>query len=381
MAKKSDLTRRDFLEVTAATSLGALAPACSSDGGSKGGGSGGAGGSGGSGDAGGPDVTIPPGKAAVAVTAHADVEAAVLTAIELSGGLDEIKPGDSVFIKPNAVHPAAVAPAIVTSPEVLAAVIRAVRARGAGHIVVGDRSARSFESQLVFDQTGLGQAALDAGADEIYAAPKPMDAPDDWVLVQPERWDEWWDSVGGILAMKRMLDADHLINVPVCKNHRWAVFSLTLKAFIGAIGDASRDHMHYTAADPNNLSRAIAIMNQIYSPLLNVIDATGALVNGGPEGVGTDAVRTAPGLIIASRDRVASDVVGAAVLRHEITKTTVPMPDVMHARLASERPWAHAQIVHGIERGLGISSADDLLLRFDGVAPAHASAIEALVRA
>lgn len=320
------------------------------------------------------DLSIPEGKAAVGVvggvTGPDAVEAAVRRAVALAGGLDAIQPGQTVFIKPNAVHPLVDGgPALVTSNAVLSAMITLVRERNPGKIIVGDRSARFFESDVVFEASGMGAAALAAGADEVYAAPKPSEAPDDWVLVQPPKWEETWEEAGGILVMKKILDADHLINMPVCKNHRWAVFSLALKNFIGGIGDDSRDPMHYTEGDPDRLSRDIVILNQPFQPLLNVLDAGSALLNGGPDGIFGDEVRADPGLILASRDRVALDVMGASILQHWITLTDIPKPDERHGFLTGLAPWKLPQIVAAQDLGIDLArAAADVLLRFDGVA-------------
>ncbi len=361
------ITRRDLLQTTGAA-LGAALAGC-----------------GDSATAAPPDdpiVPVPAGMASVGVVGNADVAAAVERAVALAGGINEIRPGQTVFIKPNAVHPvsgAAGFPAVTTSAAVLQAVIRLVRRRQPGRIIVGDRSARIFQSAFVFRLTGLREAALAAGADEVYEAPTPNQDADAWRLVQPPGWEETWRAQGGILAMRKILEADHFIDLPVCKNHRWAVISLSMKNLIGAIGDESRDPIHYTEGDADRISRDIAILNGAFRPLISIVDARAALINGGPEGVGTDRVTVAPGLIFASRDRVALDAAGASLLKFELGRTPVPMPDPMHALLTSTRAWALPQIVHGIERGLGVAGADRVALRFEGVP--DAAAIEAVFRA
>ena len=341
-----DLSRRAFLEASA---IGVAAVGCSGGddaepGGAKG---------------------VP-----VGVVGGSEVEAAVRRAIELAGGLGAVRPGDTVFIKPNAVHGSVSGlPGIVTSKEVLAAVIHAVRDMSPGRVIVGDRSARMFSSDFVFTNSGLADAALAAGADEVYAAPRPVDAPDDWVLVQPPAFEETWSAEGGILAMRKILDADYFIDLPVCKNHRWAAFSLTMKNLMGAIGDESRDPMHYVEGDPDRLSRDIAILNQIFTPDLCVLDALAALINGGPEGVLGDRVQVSPGLVAASPDRIALDAFGVTLIQLELSRTTVDNPDPMHSLLASGvSPWQLPQIVHGIERGLGIAGAAQVDLSFENVA-------------
>lgn len=322
---------------------------------------------------------VPDGFAAVAVTGHEDVETRVRRAIVAAGGIDAIGPGDTVFIKPNAVHSfVRGSPAIVTDPAFLAAVVRIVRERSPARIIVGDRPARPFLSEPVLETTGHRRAAMEAGADEVYPAPRPVDEPDAWVLLQPDAYEETWDALGGVLAMRAIVEADHFINLPVCKDHRWAVYSLSMKNLIGAVGDDSRDAMHYVRSEPNRLSRDIAILNQMFSPLINILDAGVALLNGGPEGTGPDSVRARPGLTLASRDRVALDVVGVSLIQHELARATVEMPDEAHPFLTSTRAWDLPQVVHGIDRGLGIGSPDRLILRFEEVV--ESTEIEARAR-
>lgn len=320
----------------------------------------------------GPDYTPVPvaeGRAAVGIVGVTEIEHSVRRAIALAGGLEKIQPGQTVFLKPNAVHGATYgSPGIVTSNEVLMAVIRAVKERKPGWIIVGDRSWRQGSSTATFQTTGMADAALEAGADEVFPAPKPIEDPAAWVMQQPPGWEETWTDAGGILAMKKILDADHLIELPVLKNHRWAGFSLSMKNLMGAIGDESRDPMHFNEGDPDRLSRDIAILNGIFKPTLVILDAQMALVNGGPEGILSDKVFTSPQLVLASNDRIAIDAAGASILKHELETAVVPTPDAVHALLKSTPTWKLWQLVHGIERGLGVASRDLIDLRFEDVA-------------
>jgi uncharacterized protein (DUF362 family) len=268
---------------------------------------------------------------------------------------------------------------VITGFEVLAALVRLMKERGA-RVIVGDRSARQVgPSEPVFRFSGLTDAMLAAGADEVYPAPRPSDDPGAWVLVQPPGYEETWSAPGGILAMRKIVEADHLIDVPVCKNHRWAAFSLSMKNFIGAIGDESRDPLHFRVGDADRLSRDIAILNQSFQPLICVLDALTAVVNGGPEGVGIDRVATNPRLVMASRDRVALDAAGISLIKHELRGAAVPLPDAMHAYNTATRAWSSHQIRHAIERGLGVSGSASVELRFESVA--IAAELEAIYRA
>jgi uncharacterized protein (DUF362 family) len=309
----------------------------------------------------------------VGVVHHEDVLTAVRRAVSLAGGLDAILPGQTVFLKPNVVHGfGGNASGIVTTHDMLAAVIQLVLERDPGHVVVGDRSARFFESDSVFEMTGLGEAALAAGADEVFAAPKPSTDPDAWTLVAVPAFEETWAADGGVWVMKRLLEADHIINLPTCKNHRWAGFSLSMKNFIGGVGDGSRDVMHYTEGDADRLSRDIAILNQAFAPTINILDARTALINGGPEGITDDANFSTPGLVLASVDRVALDAVGAAVLQEELAKANIHKPDAVYELMTETPTWSLPQVVHGAERDLGVKTANEVVLHFDSVANADA---------
>ena len=319
----------------------------------------------------------------VAIVRRDDVEEAVARAITLAGGLDEIQEGQTVFIKPNAVsNRGLTTPGIRTSNEVLAAVVRLVKERNPGRIIVGDRSARGFDSGQVFDTTGMGDAAMMAGADEIYAAPEASREDDHWVLVRPPNYEEVWPS--GLLVMRKAIDADHLVNVPTCKNHRFAMFTMSMKNFVGGIGDSSRGPLHYLdsiGGDFEALGRDIALLNQAFSPLINVVDATTVVVNGGPQGDGADTVRVSAGLILASKDRIALDTACVSLVQHELGRVDVPSPDGAHNDLKSQRVWEMPQIKNGIELGIGVGGVDEASLVFDQVDEADAMASEAIWRA
>lgn len=319
------------------------------------------------------------GSPVVAIVKQGDIDQAVARAVELAGGLAAIEPGHTVFIKPNAVSDRALGtPGIRTSNEVLAAVVRLVKTRNPGRIVVGDRSARGFDVANVFDATGMAEAAMAAGADEIYMPFSAAQDPDAWVLLQPPEYEESWGAAGGIYAMRRIVEADHLINVPTCKDHRYAVFSLAMKNFIGAIDDSSRGPLHYAssiAEDFTPLGHDIARINQMFEPLMTIIDATTVLVNGGPEGDGDDAVRAQSGLILASRDRVALDAAGVSLIQYEQSRATISQPDRVQSTLQNTRPWALPQIAYAATLGLGVGAPDQAELVLDGLGTADAGAI------
>jgi uncharacterized protein (DUF362 family) len=92
----------------------------------------------------------------------------------------------------------------------------------------------------------------------------------------------------------------------------------------------------------------VAELNLAYQPHLNVVDGTVSMIEGGPwEGT---AEKT--GLIIASKDRVAADVVGLGVIKAFGKWVLVTEKDV----------WDQKQIRRAIELGVGKGKGEIELL-------------------
>src|SRR5437870_5304684 len=84
------------------------------------------------------------GRADVGIARGSNMEEAVRRAVRLSGGMDFIKDGQTVLIKPNVTG--ALKSPTTTNPEVLYATIKLVAERGPKRIIVADRS---FSAQFV----------------------------------------------------------------------------------------------------------------------------------------------------------------------------------------------------------------------------------------
>src|SRR5262249_45084925 len=88
---------------------------------------------------------VPPAKAAdVGIARGSNMEEAVRRAVRLAGGMDFIKEGQTVLIKPNVTG--ALKSPTTTNPEVLYATIKLVAERGPKRILVSDRC---FSAQFI----------------------------------------------------------------------------------------------------------------------------------------------------------------------------------------------------------------------------------------
>jgi uncharacterized protein (DUF362 family) len=90
----------------------------------------------------------------------------------------------------------------------------------------------------------------------------------------------------------------------------------------------------------------IAEINQHYPVDLVLMDATKAFVDGGPE----KGTNVEPGLLLASKDRVALDAVGVALLRYYGTTRSVSKGKI----------FDQAQIKRASELGVGVKSEEEI---------------------
>src|SRR5262249_46232313 len=97
----------------------------------------------------------------------------------------------------------------------------------------------------------------------------------------------------------------------------------------------------------------IAELNLGITPALNILDGSKCFVFGGPSSGDT----AEPKLVVASRDRIAADATGVAVLKSIGTED----------RLQDRSVWDNPFLKHGIKIGLGIDSLAKLNLKAEGL--------------
>jgi uncharacterized protein (DUF362 family) len=298
------------------------------------------------------------------------IEASVREAVEAAGGLSEIEKGQRVLIKPNmcgASDGTMDLWRITVRPEVVRAVVRLVKERGA-HVIIGDRS--MSETEKAFETTGMARICKEEGA-----GPLPF------TRAEYERFypgKRHWTN--GFRLPKIFNEVDHWINVPMLKNHSVtnAEFTCCLKQYVGICMPTDRWQRGKNAFHVNNISEKIAELNLATKPLMNVVDATTVLVKGGPDAGGMSApplfnpdradVRFArPNLILAGKDRVATDSLAVAVLKLHGAEQKVENPYV------NKSVWDQVQIYYSSELGIGQAEPDKITIedvnvpRFDEI--------------
>jgi uncharacterized protein (DUF362 family) len=133
----------------------------------------------------------------------------------------------------------------------------------------------------------------------------------DWVRIGREG-THW---LRGFCIAKCFVDADRVVQTCCLKTHRFGGhFTLSLKNSVGAVAKRVPgevyDYMWELHTSPFQ-RQMIAEINRHYGVDVVLMDGIRAFVNGGPE----HGEVVEPNLMLASRDRVAIDAVGVAILR------------------------------------------------------------------
>ena len=230
----------------------------------------------------------------LAVVHGAAEETIVRAAIEALGGIRRfIAKGDRVVIKPNIGWDRKPEQGANTNPEVVATLVKLCFEAGAGGVKVFDRTCN--DPQRCYVQSGIEAAAKAAGAEVIH--------PDDRKFrevkipngVAIQSWPIFID----------VLEADKLINVPIAKHHSLGKLTMSLKNWMGVMGD-NRGRIH------QRLDETLVDLATIIKPCLTVLDAVRILTANGPQGGNLADVKRLD-TVIAGTDQVAIDAYGATL--------------------------------------------------------------------
>jgi len=254
-----------------------------------------------------------------------------------------IESGDTVYLKVNSnsgdYYPYS------TRPKMVERVTEWCLEHGAGRVIVGDRSFWGDSGTLSnLEDNGMVEAAETSGAELLV-----FDDDVEWVEFAES---DAPDSNGGFRFPREVVQADHIINLPIVKTHFISTFTMGMKNIIGLVNADDRRRegnldVHITSG--NKLYRQIAQLNQQITPSLTILDGWEAVIAGGPT-ITSDSDEGEPKLIIASTDRIAADVTGLAILkRWAASNEDVHDTDV----------WDNPQIVEAVAAGLGISGPDE----------------------
>ena len=234
---------------------------------------------------------------------------------------------DKILIKPNITVAMADSTGVTTHVSLVEGILQFLSDHGIKNAVIGEGG--GCDITKAYEELGFAAVA------EKYQAPLVDFNRDDEVIVKVANPLDR----GEFGLAKTVVECDCIINAPCLKVHKWeSRVTLCMKNMMGCIA-RSRSFMHQ-----NFNQKIIDLMSVVNKSYVNIID--GIVGREGDE-IGGDAVGM--GLIIASRDWVAADAVGAAVMGFA-------EGEVGHILLAEEHGFGVGRLENIEIRGTSIES-------------------------
>ncbi len=226
-----------------------------------------------------------------------------------------------------------------THIDTLSALIAALKEKGT-NIVLAERSGMGRTGE-VLEEMGVMGLAEKEGFDVVVLDDL---ASSGWIREKGIHWKR------GFLFPKVFINAHTIIQTCCLKTHKYGGhFTMSLKNSVGMVAKYDPDDGYNYMAELHSSRHQrlmIAEINAAYEPAFVIMDGISGFSKGGPD----TGIRIEPGIILASRDRVALDAAGVAVLR--IYGTT--------REVSAGRIFEQEQIARAAELGLGASSPDEI---------------------
>lgn len=263
--------------------------------------------------------------------------------------------GKKVLIKPN-FNTADPTPGS-THNDTLRQLVLEMKARGAAHVAVGERSGPP-KTKSVMEEKGIPALAQELGFDVINFEELPADG---WVHINPpaSHWQNGFD------VARPITEAEYLLWTCCLKTHAYGgIFSMSIKLAVGVTHKSLMRELH--GARQTHMRRMIAEIHQAFRPQLVVMDGLEAFVDGGP----SSGKRATPGVIIAGTDRVAVDAVGVAILKQLGSNEAI----------MSRKIFDQEQIQRAVELGLGIGGPDQIeIVTADATSRSYGDALKKIL--
>lgn len=214
--------------------------------------------------------------------------------LEEMGALEVLSSGSKVLVKPNITADRPASTGVVTHPSIVEGVLQFLKDHGIEDIILGEGA--GTDVTRAFSTLGFEEVARRYGAK----------------LADFNREEEVLLSVPEPLRMKQfgmartVTQCDAIINLPCLKIHSGeSQVTLCMKNMMGCLA-RNRGIMH------ENFDEKIVDLLKVVKPSLNLIDGLVGMerqeISGDPVGMN---------VVIGSRDFVAADAVGAAVMGFE----------------------------------------------------------------
>lgn len=227
------------------------------------------------------------------------VESALDKALRLIGGLDWVRPGMRIIVKPNLLLPKHPDAAGTTHPVLIDALLRQLTRRGA-EVVIGDSPGGPFSARLlklVYDSTRMTPLARDGVTLNDNVQSVQMANPSGAILKQVD-------------IAEFILKADAIISVAKLKTHTFMAYTGAVKNLFGVVPGTIKAEYHQRMPDSEDFARMLVDLAEFVKPRLSIIDGVIGMEGNGPSGGQPRPV----GVIIASVNPHLADLVATSLI-------------------------------------------------------------------
>lgn len=264
-------------------------------------------------------------KSIVSIVRYEKPFESVKKAVDLCGGLDHLPHKATVFIKPNIVFWTKAVPfpkwGVITTSRVIEDMIVLLKDRGIDDITIG-------EGVVVGDPKDKDtpvHAFKTLGYDTLkkkYGV--------NYINIFDHEFEQVDLGEGVVLNFNaNIIHSDFVVDIPAMKAHNQTVVSFGIKNLKGMIDINSRKKCHNP--DPvKDLNFRIARLADKMPPMLTLIDGIYTL----ERGPAFDGRMHRSNILVASKDVLAADKVGARILGHDASQ----VPHLVHASKNKGRP-------------------------------------------
>lgn len=254
-------------------------------------------------------------KPVVSVVAYSDPLETLRRALDLCDGLKGMNRSDKILLKPNLVSWDFKLPfppyGVITTSSVMFALVQILYEEGFRNITIGEAPLMIPKpiGMAIYKQLGYEKLREKYGVE--------------LVDFNEDSFEEVDFGDFKLSIAKKALEADSIINLPVLKTHNQCQVSLGIKNLKGCLNRKSKMFCHGKDVDLDHMFPHIIEKLPV---ALTITDGVYTLAKGpGPTG---NALRK--NIIIASRDRLACDVVGAEIMGYSA-------PEVEHLKFYAKR--------------------------------------------
>lgn len=222
--------------------------------------------------------------------------------------------GAKVLIKPNLLMKRRPEDATTTHPQVVAAVARAVKRRGASKIVLADSMGGPYTADAlkgIYKATGMSEVArqegielnFDIGHGELHVPQGLMCKK--FNIINP------------------VLDADVVINISKLKTHAMTGFTASIKNLFGCIPGLMKPEFHFRFPKKTDFIHMLIDLCQGINPAVSIVDGIVGMEGNGPS---SGKVRRC-NVLLASQNPFALDLLVSKIINFEQAAMVQPILD------------------------------------------------------